>query len=107
MVHNFVHIPHHRQIRQLGKAGKCSNIENVAPDPGSCTRVMFAAARQGPDFSSYSAVSARTPKTEGTATPRGKLFPRRDLPSAIDGRPHQLVRPLASGQEHPPLGESL
>jgi hypothetical protein len=52
-------------------------------------------------FSFYSAVSARTPKTEGTATPRGKLFPRRDLPSAIDGRPHQLVRPLASGQEHP------
>src|SRR6478736_2576425 len=46
----FCSHPHHRQIRQLGKTEKCSNIENVAPDPGSCTRVMYATARQGPDF---------------------------------------------------------
>jgi hypothetical protein len=99
MVHNFVHISHRLQIRQLGKTGKYSIIENVAPDPGSCTRVMLRLHSKARIFSLYSAVSARTPKTEGTATPRGKLFPRRDLPSAIDGRPHQLVRPLASGQE--------
>src|SRR6478736_5333990 len=76
----FCSHPHHRQIRQLGKTEKCSNIENVAPDPGSCTRVMYATARQGPDFSLYSAVSARTPQTEGTATPRGKLFPAATCP---------------------------
>ena len=39
-----------RKIREFGNSGKCSNIRNVAPDPGSCTRETFVAARQGPEF---------------------------------------------------------
>src|SRR4029078_11513206 len=67
-------------------------LRTPAAAPAKCLRPHGKARI----FAVYTAVSARPPKTEGTATPRGKLFPRRDLPRAIDGRPHPLVRPLGS-----------
>jgi hypothetical protein len=56
-----------RQIRNFVNPEKRSNIENVAPDPGNCTRVKFVAAQQGPDFLLSAARLARTPQAGGTA----------------------------------------
>ena len=104
----FCSHPHHRQFRQLGKTRKCSNIENVAPDPGSCTRVMFAAAGRARIFSLYIYGSVgQDAENRRNGDSARKTISRRDLPSAIDGRPHQLVGPLASGQEYPHQGEPL
>jgi hypothetical protein len=45
---------------------KCSNIGNVAPDPGSCTRDKFVAAWQGPEFFVMrSSAGQRAPQAEG------------------------------------------
>jgi hypothetical protein len=38
-----------REIRKFGNQGKCSIIENVAPDPGSCICVN-SRLHAGPDF---------------------------------------------------------
>jgi hypothetical protein len=69
---------------------------------------MFAAARQGPDFLVIYGSVGQDAKNRRNGDSAWKLFPRRDLPSAIDGRPHQLVRPLGirTGTT-PPKGEPL
>ena len=49
-------------VRRVRSDEKCSNVSNVAPDPGSCTRETFAAAQQGRSFFRYTQQrKARTP----------------------------------------------
>ena len=104
---NFCSYPHHRQIRQLGKTRKCSNIDNVAPDPGSCTALCLRLHGRARIFLLYTAVSARTPKTEGTATPRGNYFPVATCPVPLTAARISSSGRWASGQEHPHQGEPL
>jgi hypothetical protein len=66
--------------RKFENTGKCSNIKNVAPDPG---RVR--------SFSLSAATPARMPQTEGTANPRENDSPRRDLPGTTFCRAHHLT----------------
>jgi len=68
---------------------------------------MFAAARQGPDFFIIFGSVGQDAENRRNGDSARKTISRRDLPSAIDGRPHQLVGPLASGQEYPHQGEPL
>ena len=49
--------------RKFENTGKCSNIKNVAPDPGSRIRVKIRGCAQGPDFSLYAAAPDRMPQT--------------------------------------------
>jgi hypothetical protein len=67
----------HAKFENFVNPGNRSNIKNVAPDPGICTRVKFAAAQQGPDFLISAATLARTPQTGGTAGPRENYSPPR------------------------------
>src|SRR6185437_9901665 len=67
-------------------------LRTLAAAPAKCLR-LHGKARI---FSLYSAVSARTPKTEGTATPRGKLFPAATCPV-----PLTAARISSSGRWHP------
>jgi hypothetical protein len=63
---------------------------------------MFAAAWQGPDFFAIYGSVGQYAENRRNGDSEGKLFPRRDLPSAIDDRPHQLVRPLGIRTGSPP-----
>src|SRR5271166_1971879 len=70
--------------RQFGNSGKCSSIKNIAPDPGSCTRVTFAAAGQGPDFFIIRSSAGQDAADRRNGEPAGELFSLRDLPSMTD-----------------------
>jgi hypothetical protein len=57
-------VRYHNDPLNSGIRGKCSNIKNIAPDPGSGTRIKFAAAAQGRIFSLYGAGLAKMPHTD-------------------------------------------
>src|SRR5580698_1372826 len=76
---------------------KRSTIKSIAPDPGSCTRIIPAEAAAGPEFFLlvYGTVQARR-HSRGTVRTPGRIFSHRDLPSMTDYRVHHLVTDLRS-----------
>jgi uncharacterized membrane protein YeaQ/YmgE (transglycosylase-associated protein family) len=70
-------------------------MKNVAPDPGSCTRLNSRLQGGARIFSLYAAVPTRAPQAEGRE-PEGELFSLRELPSLTDCRAYHFAGDKAS-----------